>query len=125
MFAITTASLSSALVAMGLMLTAITTTVDSSPVAGDPDGTCSLCLADTTADSSGSEATVEIYFEDDGQDFDGDFTLTLTLDDQQVRTTSIDGASIDHEQTKRFTVADGSDWDWNDVESVVVIAVPD
>lgn len=125
MLEIITASASSSVLAVALLFTTITTTVDSSPVPGDPDGTCGLCLADTNADSSGSQATVEIYFEDDGQDFQGDFILTLTLDDQQVRSTSIDDVAMDDQETKRFVVEDGSDWDWNDVESVVVVAVPD
>ena len=107
------------------MLTAITTVIHSPPIYDDPDGTCGLCDATTEAASSGSSATVEIYFEDDGEDFTGDFELTLTLDDQSLRYMTIADVSQDDQQTQWYTVGVGSGWDWTDVVKVTVEAVPD
>lgn len=107
------------------MAAAISTFVDSPAVPGDPDGTCSLCLAGTNGNSAGDEAEVSIYFEDDGQDFQGDYELSLRLDSAQWRYATIESVSQDDQQTKRFMVDEGSDWDWNDVVEVRVEAVPD
>lgn len=106
-------------------LAAIATTVDSPPVPGDSTGTCSVCFANTDGDSSGSSASVSIYFEDDGQDFSGDFDLTLQLLDESYRDASITSCSILDQSAGVYTVPAGSDWDWNDVDRVTIVAVPD
>ncbi|MEM9461722.1 MAG: hypothetical protein AAGF11_46595 [Myxococcota bacterium] len=103
----------------------IPTQVDNPPAYNEPDGTCSMCIASTDGAANGDSATIEIYFEDDGEDFSGDFRLTLLLDDSSTVDASIDGVSISHQETRYYTVNAGSGWDWDDVTRVNIEALPD
>lgn len=102
----------------------IPTDVDN-PTHNEPDGTCSMCLASSDGAVDGSSATIEIYFEDNGEDFSGDFELTLLLNDSTNADASILGTSIAHQDTRYYTVNAGSSWDWNDVDRVNIEAIPD
>lgn len=104
-------------------LASIRTIVDSAPVPSDPDGTCSQCLART--DGTSEEATVEVDFEDNGQDFSGDYRLVLELDKAEFRTIYIEDVDQDHQTTKSYVVPAGSDWDWDEVVEVTFSALPD
>lgn len=102
----------------------ISTSIDN-PTHDEPNGTCAMCFAASDGNGSGSSARIEIYFEDDGEDFHGDFELTLELNDSTLVDLTIVDASIVHQGTEVYTVNAGSTWDWTDVESVTIEAIPD
>ena len=106
------------------MFASITTTVDSSPAPPDYNGPCSLCWADTDGSSDGSEATLDMYYEDDGQDFDGDLSLLLDIDGGGHETVVLESVEMDHQSNNEFVVDAGATWDWNDVTRVTVTAIP-
>ncbi|MEM9459437.1 MAG: hypothetical protein AAGF11_34985 [Myxococcota bacterium] len=103
---------------------AIATNIDHSDY-NEPDGTCAMCFASTDGHTNPLNATVQIYFEDNGEDFRGDFELTMELNGGGLADAVIAGASIDHQQTGTYTVPAGTGWDWDDVDSVTILAVPD
>ncbi|MCH9681551.1 MAG: hypothetical protein K0V04_08970 [Deltaproteobacteria bacterium] len=73
---------------------------------------------------SGTDGDVEVYFADDGQDFNGDFALRLLLDSGEYRYTTISNVTIAHQATKIFAVAPGSDWEWSEVDHLWLEAFP-
>lgn len=94
-------------------------------VVPEPDGTCELCWADPNAPTSDGSVTLTIYFEDDGQDFSGDFELELILHpDDPRRYVTIADVSMRHQETRRFAVESGTDWKWSEVSQIRVKAIP-
>jgi len=122
---VTAAATSLASASAAAVMFPITATIDSPPVPNDPDGTCSVCSIDADGTDAGERATIEIYFEDDGQDFVGDFEFVLTLDDDSNRYFSIVDVEMEDQTLRQFVVEDGSNWDWNDVVHVSMEAVPE
>lgn len=100
-------------------MTVITSAIDDPPQPYDPDGTCEACWIEVDDTSSnGSEASMELFFEDDGEDFTGDLELTLKLDTSAYRYVTISNTTIEHQTSETYVIPEGSDWDWRDVTSV-------
>ena len=101
----------------------ITATVDNSATQSDPDGICEDCWITVTGNSSGSQATVVMFFQDDGEDFAGDLELEVSLTAGGSDTVYIYDTEIPHATSRVYTVSDEPNWDWNDVDSVVVTVI--
>ncbi len=101
----------------------ISGTVDNSPTQQDPDGPCEECWVSPTGNSSGSEATIEMYFEDDGENFAGDLEIDVSLTGGGSDTVYVYDTEIDHATSRTYYVAPGSSWNWNDVDSLVITVV--
>ncbi len=103
----------------------IPTSLDNPQTPSDPNGACSKCRAGTMADPvAGTNGSVEIYYADDGQNFDGDIEMRILLNSGQVRYATISDVTLTDQTTDNFSVAPGTDWEWSNVDHVWVQALP-
>ncbi len=103
----------------GVLETEIPTQLSNEPRDGEPDGTCSMCAVENigvhTDDSGSSAATLEIYFEDNGEDELTDIDVRVLLENGEYRNVTIDSVELLSHELHVLDVPGGTDWSWSSV----------
>jgi hypothetical protein len=83
---------------------------------------CKIIAKRTTSTDDDDIGILSVTYEDDQvRTFVGDIVLTVfLLDSDELRTVTLDGLVLTDGQTVELAVTAGSDWGWEDVESVWV-----
>lgn len=96
----------------------IPTRLSNEPREDEPDGTCSACAVDDLGldyDESGSPiATLDFYFEDNGEDEISDIVVRVLLTNGEYRFSTVCDTELLDGEFYTFTLPSGADWDWDE-----------
>ena len=102
----------------------VLTKVHSPELPSDPSGACSKCRSSTMTINGQNEAEVELYFEDDGQNINGDLQLDIRMNDGSWRYVTLSNQTFTDQTTDFYTVQGDSSLVWDDALEVHVEVVP-
>lgn len=107
----------------------IPTQMVNEPTDGDLNGPCSLCRVKSlkTADEvAGSNATLELYFDDESGGLTGTIQLIVLTFGGNYHTVTIEDVVVDLQETEVFELEPVPGWDWNDdVKHIWAEPLPD
>jgi len=97
--------------------------LDNEPTPEQPEGSCSVCSVEDLSVKSGvsSSVTLELYFEDDGQDTVADIDVRVLLLDDTYRTITVPSVLLYSEELHFLDLPSGNDWLWEDVQFVWIV----
>lgn len=101
----------------------IPTRLTNEPTPEQPEGMCSLCtVEDLGVDrESSTSVSLELYFEDDGQDAVADIDVRVLLLDGTYRTITVPSVLLYSEELHFLDLPSGNDWLWDDVQFVWIV----
>lgn len=95
----------------------VPTILRNEPREGEPDGSCSTCTVDYLLfdnTSGAADATLELYFEDNGEDENADIRIRVLLVSGEYQDLILSSVQLLDGALHVFNVPSGSGWSWKD-----------